>query len=62
MKVWSVCGWDELPRGIFSSGEAARQFAESQSDFEVRELAEDGTGYDCYPFIDEYEVDQVKYG
>lgn len=56
MRVWIVIGWDELPRAIFGSEAAARSYAEAQKDYEVRALDEDGTGHDCYPFIEEYTV------
>lgn len=58
-KVWAVSRWDEEPAAIFSSHEKARIFVEAQPDYEERQLAEDGTGHDCYPFITEYWLDQL---
>jgi hypothetical protein len=55
-RVWVVTGWDELPRAVFDSEQAARKFAETQRDYHPRDLNEDGSGHDTYPFIEPYNV------
>jgi hypothetical protein len=59
-RVYVVQGWDEEPRAAFDSYTAARAFVESQPDYEKRELEVDGTGSECYPFINELVVGEGR--